>query len=167
MTLEERIERLERQNRRLRAAFGVFVVGAVCVLIAGQAAPVTSRSASPAGPLLLPERVRAKRFEVINDAGKPVVTLMSWEQGGWIETRDNSGRRLFDVSATDDGNGLLSTYNKEGNEAVSLGGVKGGSGLLAIFDGHGRKLLAEGAAEEGSGVIASYNRKQEVKAVWP
>jgi hypothetical protein len=163
MTLEQRIERLERQNARLKLAFGVLAAGAICVLVLGQVAPASS----PARPLLLPERVAAKRFEVINDAGKPVVTLMSWQQGGWIETRDNSGRRLFDVSATDDGNGLLSTYNKEGNETVSLGGVKDGAGLLAIFDGHGRKLLGEGAAEDGSGVIASYDRKQDIKAVWP
>jgi hypothetical protein len=163
MTLEERIERLERQNGRLKAAIGLLAVGAICVLIVGQSAPTSS----PAHPLLLPERVRAKRFEVINDAGKPVVTLMAWEQGGWIETRDNDGHRLFDVSATDDGHGLLSTYNKEGNEMVALGGIKDGTGLLAIFDGHGRKLLGEGAAEDGSGAIASYSRNQDVKAIWP
>ena len=163
MTLEERIERLERQNGRLKAAIGLLAAGAVCVLIVGQSAPTSS----PARPLLLPERVAAKRFEVINDAGKPVVTLMAWEQGGWIETRDNRGHRLFDVSATDDGHGLLSTYNKEGNEMVALGGIKDGTGLLAIFDGHGRKLLGEGAAEDGSGAIASYNRNQDVKAIWP
>ncbi|HOO17638.1 MAG TPA: hypothetical protein PK920_07570 [Phycisphaerae bacterium] len=163
LTLEERIGRLERQNRWLKAAFGVLAAGAVAVLVLGQVAP----SSAPTGPLLLPERVRAKRFEVINDAGKPVVTLMAWEQGGWIETRDNEGRRLFDMSATDDGHGLFSTYNKEGNETVSFGGVKDGTGLLAIFDGRGRKVLGAGMGEDGAGVIASYNRSQDIKAVWP
>ncbi len=163
MTIEQRIERLEKQNRRLKAAFGVSVIGVAGLFIMGQSAPTTS----PSAPLFLPERVRAKRFEVINDAGKPVVTLMSWDQGGWIETRDNQGHRLFDVSATDDGHGLLSTYNKEGNETVSLGGVKDGTGLQVVFDGRGAKLLAAGAAEDGSGVIASYTRKQEIKATWP
>jgi len=151
MTLEERIGRLERQNRRLKAAFGLLAAAVVGVLVLGQVAP----SSAPTGPLLLPERVRAKRFEVINDAGKPVVTLMAWEHGGWIETRDNQGHRLFDMSATDDGHGLFSTYNKDG------------TGLLAIFDGRGRKVLGAGMGEDGAGVIASYNRSQDIKAVWP
>lgn len=164
MTIIERLERLERQNRRLRALLAVLGAVLGSALLMGQRAPASRPAA--AGRDALPV-IRARRFEVVNDAGQAVVTLMTWEKGGWIETRDHAGHRLFDVSATDDGAGLLSTYNREGRDTVALGGVKDGSGLLVVFDGKGRKLIAAGAAADGEGVIAAYGRGDRVRAFWP
>ena len=160
MNLEARVERLERQNRRLKVVVALCVMIAGSVLLMGQRAPQATQPA-------VPDVVRAKRIEVVNAAGTAVVTLMGWEHGGWIETRDNGGRRLFDVSATDDGCGLLSTYNSQGQDTVALGGVKSGSGLFMIHDGKGGKLLGIGAGEDGTAVIAAYGRAGEVRALWP
>jgi hypothetical protein len=161
MTVEQRLTRLERQNRTLKLGLAGLIVAAGTALLMGQAAP------PPATHPAVPDVVRARRFEVVNEAGVPVVTLMGWEHGGWIETRDNRGRRLFDVSATDDGAGLLSTYNQHGRDSVALGGVRDGSGLLMIYDSAGKKLIGLGASGHGRAVVVAYQGTDEPKAHWP
>ena len=57
MTIEERVERLEGENRRLRRMLAAVCVTGVSVVLLGVA------------PEPVPEVVRAARFEVINDRG--------------------------------------------------------------------------------------------------
>ena len=109
VTIEERIERVEKQNRRLKWAMTVICVVAAGAFVLGQAAPDA-----------VPDVIRAKRFEVVNEKGWAVVTLRSWELGGWIDTRNQQGRPLFSVFANEVGGGMLAIFNDDRRPFVIL-----------------------------------------------
>ncbi len=62
MTTEHRIERLERTNRRYRWGITIVIFAAMIVGAAGAGDDVS-------------DVIRAKRFEVVNEEGRPVVSL--------------------------------------------------------------------------------------------
>ena len=104
----------------------------VSAFVVGQAAPEG-----------VPDVIRAKTFEVVNEVGSSVVALRSWEHGGRIETRNHQGKGLFTVAANDAGGGSLTTFNAEGKKLVTLGvvkaeGVMDGTGMVGVYDPTGR-----------------------------
>ena len=129
MTIEERIERVEKQNRRLKWVVTALCVVGVSAFVAGQAAPEG-----------VPDVIKAKKFEVINEVGLPVVALRSWDKlGGGIDTWNHQGQSLFAVGANDAGDGSVATFNAEGKELVHLSATEGGTGAVAVFDPTGRR----------------------------
>jgi hypothetical protein len=117
--------------------------------VVGQAAPETA-----------PDLIRAKKFQVVNEAGMPVVTLQSWSGGGWIETRNHQGKHLFAVAANDGGDGALSTYSAEGKGLVTLSASAKG-GQLAVFNAEGKELVSL------AGLVAVRLTKRRRRAVRP
>ena len=61
MTTEQRLARLERQNRWMRTALLALVMAGAGAIIMGQA---TSKK--------VPELIRAKKFQVVDDSGSPL-----------------------------------------------------------------------------------------------
>lgn len=76
--LESRVARLERQLRLHRALSAVALLGLAALLALGAARGV-------------PEVIRAHRFEVIDDHGRPLVTLKTTGFGGMVQTVGNDG----------------------------------------------------------------------------
>ena len=64
MTAERRLARLERQNRWMRAALLALVMAGAGALIMGQA-----------GSGDVPDLIRAKKFQVVDDSGSPLIAL--------------------------------------------------------------------------------------------
>ena len=123
-TIKQRIEALERSNRRHRyvsLASALIVLVMVAVAAAPKDNPETeTRTGTPFSYMMdqqsVAEVIRAKKFEVVNDRGVPVVTL-EWSRlsnCGEIQTRNLAGKSLFTVSADDFGNGKVSTHNSNG-----------------------------------------------------
>ena len=159
MTIEERIERVEKQNRRLKWAMTATSVVVAAVLVGVIVAVVFAvRQPAPPTALAVADVIQAKEFQVVDDVGSAVVTLRSWKLGGRIETRNHQGKRLFSVAAADDGSGTLSTYNAEGKELVSLGSTDEGHGALSTRSAEGKELVSLTAMEGGSGgALTTYN----------
>ena len=82
MTTEQRLERLERQNRSLRRGMiGMALVG-LSLLVMGQTLPGKVYNV-----------VKAKRFEVIGDNGRMMIMLTLLEAkhiGSWIDSKTHS-----------------------------------------------------------------------------
>ena len=76
--LESRVARLERQLRFQRAVTALALLALVALTGWGALQ-------SP------PEVIRARRFEVINRTGRPLVTLLTNEYGGLVQTLGNDG----------------------------------------------------------------------------
>ena len=92
-TTEDRIESLEnqiRRQRRLNICLGALVV------VGGLMAATGVRS--------VPDVIRAKKFQVVNEEGKVLVSLENVVGGGvdngWIETQTSNGGILARISAT-------------------------------------------------------------------
>ena len=120
MTIEQRIDRVEKQNRRLKWAMTALCVVAVGAFVVGQKAPedviriekpdVLADREVPLGagaivvermepvewlkqvePEMVPDVIRAKHFEVVNDTGKVLIELGPTKGGA-------GGIILFDPS---------------------------------------------------------------------
>jgi len=88
--LEHRVARLERQLRFQRA----LTAAALLALVA-----LTGWGALASAPNV----IRAHRFEVINLAGRPLVTLMTNEYGGLVQTVGNDGVSGVSMGASSTG----------------------------------------------------------------
>lgn len=109
MQLEQRIEALERENRRLkRAAGGALVVGLGVVFM----------SQSPARPKPEPEVIRARKFEVVAANSKTRATLMATSDGlVSLSLFDKEGRLRADLGVEWDGAPSLRLSDAEGTRA--------------------------------------------------
>ena len=80
LTITQRLEKLERQNRRLKFA------GIVLLLVIGSAALMAAKPAGPAGTT-----VQATKFVLMDSAGKEVAIL-------GMDTKDRPGLSIMDSS---------------------------------------------------------------------
>lgn len=161
MTIEQRIEKLECQNRRLRWTVTGLVGAVVAALIMGQAA------ATSGGPEAA-NIIRARRIEIVNAEGQPAVVLgMTTNNAGTIMTMGAKGEKLVNLGVTTNGEGLISTGNRKGNELVKIGVTTDGDGMLGTYSAKGLKLLEVGVTTKGDPKIYSYKPDGSPKHSWP
>lgn len=146
MNHEHRIRLLESKNRKLTLALTVLGIALCGGVLMGQIDPRKVRNV-----------IRAKRFEVINNDGHPVVTLKSWEHGGLLLVQDHQGRPVAVSGSDATGNGTVYTVNPQGNKLVRLGTNATGNGAIAVNDSTGRVVLRLVVNENG-GAIGVGNR---------
>lgn len=96
-----------------------------------------------------PAVIQARRFEVVNDAGKPMVTLTSSEAGGWIDTANAAGEFLFVATANPQGQGQVVTFDGKGTGLVKFTGTEFGTGVIQTCGSTGNVLAEIGAAASG------------------
>ena len=88
--------------------------------------------------------MRARHIFVMNDAGDNVVNL----------------------SANDDGDGLVWTQSAKGKELVKLNSNDNG-GLVNVHNKTGEPVAQMTADEYGNGVVGAYNRKEKGRTLQP
>ena len=128
MTIEERFERLERTNRRYRWGITLVIFAAMIV------------GAAAAGDDV-PDVIRARKFEVVNEDGKSVVVMQSWKLGGWVHVTGNKGNLTFSISHTDDGDGAVRMLSHKGTQLVILTATDDGNGLVHTYLAKGTPLV--------------------------
>ena len=128
MTLEQRMKRLERQNRHLRWGFVAAAVLVVISLMMGQA--------TPSG---VPELLRAKTIEIIGDEGQVFVRLGQVSDHGHVWTYNPHGREVLALTATVDGDGMLCTFNAEGQRLIQLAATESGRGTIVAYGSDGQR----------------------------
>ncbi len=127
MSIEQRLERLERQNRWLKGGLASLVV----VLAAGVLFGFASQQE-------IPDLIKARQFQVVSEDGLVLVklegTLGRVGLRGTVETLNGKGQELVRLLATKDGGGAVWTLNAEGQSLVLLGADPDGRGAVAVFD---------------------------------
>lgn len=167
MTIEERIVKLERKNHLWRLAavgLGLLLVAAAVTSCGNtdakfspQDAKSTSNTASAKG---IPDVMRARSFEVVDDEGTPVVRLTDEELGGRIETRNAEGELVSVVSATEGGQGALWTYDGKGQPLVTIAATED-EGDVALTLSRKGKPVVNIASDVDGGTFSTFNGKGE------
>jgi hypothetical protein len=134
------------------------------------------------------EVIRAKRFEVVDDSGRPWLVLAKTESAGSLAVLDQAGKLLVTISGTPDGSGLLAIANNEGKRLIELSGkANEGAGVLNVFANDGEVAISLLAAEnaglvqtligkkptvmlggvKGVGVVATFDEEGKLKDTLP
>lgn len=148
MSITDRLDRLERQNRWLRRGLTVFAAAMVAGLLMGQG-----------GVEPVPDWILAKEFRVVSDDGHILVSIgqspgghfrrtggdavgnsliVSFGADGLIQMFNRRAKEIVRISATDDGDGAVTTYDARGGELVELGVLEDRSGAVTVLDPSGR-----------------------------
>lgn len=168
-TIEQRIEALERSNRRLRAA------GVVCgILLVGVLVVGVNQEAEPKRHVY--EHLYAKKITIVNDKSGASAVLFTDPDGGHLGLygqgktelslfsggqlmANSDGHVLFAVGANEGGSGSVETYNGQGKIMVQLTALAIGGGVISTYDGQGKQRAEMGATESGNGMVTTFSRQ--------
>ncbi len=164
MNVENRIQRLERQNERLKLALigmGItIVITFVFVLKSSVDKPDETAKKVNAHPQVITgsavtqnaedliaedesEIVRTKKVEFIDDDGEVIAALGSNEVGdGLVMTYNNKGLKLAQLHAIFDEEGLVDVYNLKGQRLLTVKAIDGRHDGISITNGNSLGLVA-------------------------
>jgi hypothetical protein len=159
MTVEQRMDQLEKRNKRLTIALTMMAV-AMCAMVTMAAKYRVEKEG-------LFEMVATRQINVMNDAGKVVVTLSANDDGnGMIRTRSAKGNDLVDLTSTEGGNGTVRTFQPNGKKLVMLGSTDNGGGVV-VLNKTGEMIAEIKADDYGNGVVWAGNRKGKGRTLQP
>ncbi len=156
MTIEQRMERVERQNQRLKKGMFAIVLAGISLLVMGQAAPPKVH-----------DLIRAKKIEVVSLNEQTRIELKTFEGTGRISTFNSKGKEIVALAAAEDGGGAISAFNSKGKKRVILGATTDGGGAISAYDPNGIPLIGFRSRKNGEGTLVQYNRAGEPQNAWP
>jgi hypothetical protein len=150
MTVEQRLDQLEKRNKRLTVALTMTVVAMAAVV-------TMAATGQKRGDF---DIVKARHIFVTNDAGLIVVALGVNDGGdGLVSTYSAKNKGLVELSSTVGGDyGTVETYQPNGKELVRLFASDNG-GMVSVFNKTGEGIAQMKADEYGNGVVYAGNRK--------
>lgn len=99
MSLEQRVERLERQNRQLKVILMLALGALVVAMFVERAQPLQAKRAENV--------VRAEKFELVDGDGKVQAILEATKDGAYFVLRDGKGAWFYRASGYKDGGGTF------------------------------------------------------------
>lgn len=139
--LEERIERLEVQNRRLAAGLSAAVLAGVLLAALGAAHPKPAPKPAPPPP---PPALVASNLDIRDKAGKTRIALGLDPDGAPALTLfDPGGQPRAKLLIDTEGAAALHLMDSTGNMLINAGVASGGSSTIQLLDSSGdaRALL--------------------------
>lgn len=136
------------------AALAVTLIGSYLAGAGPYPAPQPGRSgpkpltqpAVPAAPLI-PDTLRAKRFEVVNQSGRVLARLEGNEWGARVQFFSAAGKIVADGGSTPDGGSQFAVYDDADNptDTASISSLRSEADVIAE-DKHGRVQISTGTA---------------------
>jgi len=164
--IEQRILKLEKSLR----AYRIFLGTSLTLLVAFVLMSSGKKDQ-------VPDVIKAKTFQVVDDRGN-VLVLMNKEKGngqvatynpagqklvrlftsdgdaGAINTFDAAGSLNFKVTRTTEGGGYMALYNSFNKEVMEVGVTKSGAGYLQVNDKAANKLVKMTTTTDGGGHLS-------------
>ena len=172
MTVEGRLDRLERSLRRWRTV----TIGLVLIMVIGITVAQTM-------PDEVQFEVRCRNLKVVNFEGETVASLsVTGHGGGALRIANSSGLVTLFTEQNSAGNNILRMSSEMGYSTI-VGGVvtiasRKGEGQVSIFNSEnggyvsltnktGEEIVQIYADEYGNGVVGAYNRKGKGRTLQP
>ena len=103
---------------------------------------------------MVEEVIRAKRFEVVDDAGRPRVIIGAQAEASGLMLLDPNGQSVGELAVSDElGSTTLSLYDLRGSVRASLDLDQDGSPTLGLYDLAGEPRVSIGVAEGNTPVL--------------
>jgi hypothetical protein len=147
-SLAERVRRLERQNRLLRAAVLLVVTVFAAVVCMGQ--------------VDTPKELEAERLILRDEAGKARVMLGMTEGGATLELSDAEGWLRLSLGVFEDRRPVLTMLDPEYKERATLGVTEAGP-RLELCDAEGESRAGLRVAGDNS-VLEMYDARDALRA---
>ena len=149
MTMEQRMDQLEKRNKRLTVGLTMMAV-VVCAVV------TMAATGDKNGDF---NTVTARKIVAKNHAGDIVAALGADPDGaGYLMTISDLGTPLVTLASTVNGNGTVTTSRPNGKDLVDLTSGENG-GMIVVHNKTGEEIVQMGADEYGNGVVGAYNRK--------
>ncbi|MBS0266276.1 MAG: hypothetical protein JSS02_30380 [Planctomycetes bacterium] len=145
LTVEQRVERLEKVLRRARW-LNVGLLVAVLGLAGGLAYDFLGVRGT----------VRARRCIVVNERGAAVEIESNAEGDGIVSLHDANNVPRVLIGNSRKGFGTVELYSGSEQKLVSIGG-SGSGGQIAVYNNSGRKVIDAQASKTNSGAIAVHD----------
>ena len=156
MSTDTRIESLETQVRTLkRMLFGVFGL----VVVGGLLAATSLQS--------VPDVIRAKKFEVVNDEVKVVASFYANMGGGMLSVSNKDGEVVSGLGSDEvNGGGVLGINNKDGKIVAGIHADENG-GVARVLNNKFAGVVVISANADGDGVMMTSGSKGKVTSRTP
>ncbi|MFQ5915288.1 MAG: hypothetical protein ACE5JS_19130 [Nitrospinota bacterium] len=134
MALEERVSRLEKQNRRLRLSLGALAL----VIAAGVVMGATKQT-------IFGETIKAQAFLVTDKSGKPRAVFGTIGGEASLELFDGNRRRRVSLAVSKDNIPGLRIYDVNGTTRIVLNVLQEKGAAIILADGFGKPKWSAGA----------------------
>ena len=168
MTVEERLDQLEKRNKRLTAALTLMAV-AICAVVTVAATGDKDGEFDTvyADRVIAKTGIQTRSVYATNDAGDLVVSLGANDGGdGLVVTYSAKGKELVTLSSTVENEGTVTTYQSNGKELVDLTAGENGGGIQ-VFNKTGEGIVDLRSDEYGNGYIGAWDRKGKGRTLQP
>ena len=143
--LNERMNRLENQNRRLKIGMAVLSISFLALVLMGAKAGLNDGHF---------RQIIAEGISIVDDTGREIILIGSKkEEGTGMRILNKAGKRVVGIGITADegGSGIL-VADKEGRPRIGMG-MDEGVPSLAMTNENEKKILAMGGNMTGYGFV--------------
>ena len=154
--LHQRIERIEKQNRRLKSYMAFLALSFLFLSVIGaKAGPQDGHF----------RQIFAEKITIVDVADQEIILIGSAEEGTGIRILNKQGKRAVGIGiAADEGGSGILVADKEGRPRIGLG-MDEGVPSVAMTDDNGKKILAMGGDERGYGFVVMDGNEVERAAL--
>ena len=144
-SLHERMERIEKQNRRMKSYMFFLIVTLLALAVMG------ATEGPQDGHF---RQITAEGITIVDTAGQKFILIGSdKEEGTGIRILNRAGKQVVDIgTTTDEGGSGIMVSDKNGRPRIGLG-LDEGVPSVALVDEKGKKFLAMGGNEKGYGFV--------------
>ena len=150
--MNQRLEKVEKQNHRLKSYLVVLFVSLFAFITMGSTAALKDGRF---------KRITAERISIVNSAGQELIFIGSMEGTTGMRIFNKAGKRVMGLGITADerGSGFLVADN-EGRPRIGLGMDKG-LPSIAMVNEKGKKIMAIGGGQKGYGLVIMDEKEVE------
>ncbi len=140
----DRIEKIEKQNRRLKNYMVFLVLSFLALAIMG------AKTGPNDGHF---RQITAERISFVDGAGQERMLIGYSEEGTGIKVLNKAGKKVLGIGidADEEGSGIL-VADKEGRPRIGLGLDEGVPSVVMVNENE-KKILAMGGDEKGYGFV--------------
>ena len=163
MTIEQRVDQLEKRNKRLKVALTMMAV----VTMAATGEKDGNFDVVRAKNIFVESGVMARSIAVISDENTLAVTSGITDNGNsWVKTISAKGKALVELTSTVDDKGVVMTYQPNGKKLLELSS-NGNGGATEVSNKTAEGIIQMYADEYGNGVVYAGNRKGKGRTLEP